>query len=163
MGYTPFKMRGPSLYSSPAKDDEQAKARENVKAMDKESDKLKTGVLEARERTLPSTESRYFKDGQDENIEAIIENTPKKRYTEEQKEYLRDKDKNKKNKSEISQEQQEKNKKALETHKTRLEKRKNKKDNKGGIDRYNAVITKSDPNKVDDRDKWKPWKADWMK
>ena len=58
--------------------------------------KLKTDLSEhAKRQSLPSTKSRFFKDGEDYNIEATIENTPKKRYTEEKKEYL----KNKENKS----------------------------------------------------------------
>jgi len=128
MGYTPFKMKGPSLYKSPAKDDEQAKARENVKAMDKESDKLKTDLSkQAKKQSIPTISK------------------PNKR------------------KPKISQEQRGKNKKALETHRTRVEKTKNKKDNKGGVDRYNAVVTKYDKDgKVDDRDKWKRT-PDWMK
>ena len=55
MGYTPFKMKGPSLYRTPVKDDEQAKARENVKAMDKESDKLKTNLSKhAKKQSIPT-------------------------------------------------------------------------------------------------------------
>ena len=49
MGYTPFKMKGPSLYRTPAKDN-----------------------------------------GKDKDMEETISRTPKKRYTEEQKKYLKD-------------------------------------------------------------------------
>ena len=158
MGYTPFKMKGPSLYKSPAKDDEQAKARKNVKAMDKELDKLKPKVLKVRKQPLPSAESRYFKDGQDENIEAIIENTPKKYYTKDQKEYL----KNKENKA------KEFNKLTIDEggptpNVPKGYKKEKKKEKRKNTDRYNAVITKYDKDgKVDDRDKWKRT-PDWMK
>ena len=148
MSYTPFKMKGPSLYRTPVKDNEQAKARENVKAMDKELDKLKPKVLEVRKQSLPSTKSRFFKDGEDNNIEAIIENTPKKRYTEEQKEYLKQKQKNK----------------AVKWVNDKFEKMKNQsKKTKNSGDRYNSVITKYDKDgQVDDRDKWKRT-PDWLK
>ena len=167
MGYTPFKMKGPSLYRTPVKDDGQDKARKNVELMDKESDKLKTDLSEhAKRQSLPSTKSRFFRDGEDNNIEAIIENTPKKRYTKEMKDYLRDKNKkkSKNKKSKISQEQRKINKEALETHRRRIEDSKKKKDNKGGVDRYKSVITKYDKDgQVDDRDRFMPLSPNWMK
>ena len=79
MGYTPFKMKGPSLYRTPVKDDGQDKARKNVELMDKESDKLKTNLSKhVKKQSIPTvTPDEKKVDNKKTNTKKVDDKTTK--------------------------------------------------------------------------------------